>query len=126
MGEITVVVKPPPTELLSAAAVTGLAGGFAPVRVSSPRLDPAIWPAGQQPAFSPGLPAADRKTTQGSLSISVSQSPSPSRVPARTPLSFILILFHASSFSRSVLIHHPPAPCAARPPPSASSLTRYR
>lgn len=40
--------------------------------------------------------------------------------PSRTSLSFILILFHASSFSRSVLIHHLTHTCAetpSHPPP---------
>ncbi|KAI4821003.1 hypothetical protein KUCAC02_028956, partial [Chaenocephalus aceratus] len=43
-----------------------------------------------------------------------------------TSLSFILILFHASSFSCSLLIHHHPhtAPHTLRP--SAPSLARYR
>lgn len=35
-------------------------------------------------------------------------SSSPLSAPARTSLSFILILFHASSFSYSLLIHHHP------------------
>lgn len=43
MGGVTVVVKLLPTELLSADTVTGLASGSAPVLVSSPRLDLAIW-----------------------------------------------------------------------------------
>lgn len=54
-----------------------------------------------------------------SLSISVSVSfllPG----PARTPLSFILILFHASSFPRSILIHHHPHPAPHTPAPPSS------
>lgn len=45
--------------------------------------------------------------------------------PARTSLSFILILFHASSFSCSVLIHHHPNPALHTPPPPVSCLTHH-